>query len=506
MSIPRRSRALRSPIGTLALAALAPLLVSGHSKPPSVLLITIDTLRPDRLACYGHPTNKTPAIDRLAHEGMMFERAYCDMPWTTGSMASVMTGRYSDEHGLREPSHKLSPTVTTMAQILQARGVQTGAVIGSFPLDSLYGLDRGFETYDDEFSAPLIVVPNAPTTRMGAELPEDMEAQAAFINEKLKNDWYRPDEDVTDTAIRWLDTTHDERPFFLWVHYFGPHEKLQGDRNFVEQESQIIDAYDGDVEATDRAVGRLLDHLRNLDLLDHVLVILHADHGQNLGEHDYVGHTLRLDEVAVRIPLIVRYPAAVPAGLRRHDVARNVDILPTVLDAWQTPTGRRPGRSLLPSPTDPLGLRVPETAQIAYFETFITRYSFVPLNIPGTGPVLGAMERRGVRTPEWKQLTDEMVAGCSRGEAAYRDPFGAWALQNPVVLDEDACRRIRTTEAYREADPERGLEPSGPPPVDVAMRLQAVIEAHRALRPVEGNTFTLTPEQEHKLRSLGYLQ
>ena len=504
VEIPRRSRALRAAIA-LALVALSALLVSGGSR-QSVLLITIDTLRPDRLGCYGHPTNQTPAIDRLAREGMLFERAYCDMPWTTGSMASVMTGRYSDEHGLREPSQKLSPTVATMAQILQARGVQTGAIVGSFPLDSLYGLDRGFETYDDEFSAPMIAVPNATVTRMGGELPEDAEAQAAFVNEKLKNDWYRPDEDVTDTAIRWLDTTRDERPFFLWVHYFGPHEKLRGDRNFVDQEPEIIAAYDGDVEATDRAVGRLLDHLRDLDLLDHMLVILHADHGQNLGENDYVGHTLRLDEVAVRIPLIVHYPAAVPANVRRRDIARNVDILPTVLGTGKIAAGELPGRSLLPSLFDPRGLRTPKTAQTAYFETFISRYSFVPVNIPGTGTVLGAMERRGVRTPEWKLLTDELVAGCSRGQAPYRDPFGTWTLESPVVLDENACRQMRTTEVYHESNPQRGLELSDPPPVDVVKTLDSVIEAHRALRPPEGGAFTLTPEQERKLKSLGYLQ
>ncbi len=486
--------------------ALAPLLVSGRARPPSVLLITIDTLRPDRLACYGHPTNKTPAIDRLAHEGMMFERAYCDMPWTTGSMASVMTGRYSDEHGLREPSMKLSPTVTTVAQILRARGVQTGAIVGSFPLDSLYGLDRGFETYDDEFSAPMIVMPEATIARMGGDLPKDDEAKAAFLNQKLQNDWYRPDEDVTDTAIRWLDSTRDARPFFLWVHYFGPHEKLRGDRGFKDQEPEIVAAYDGDVAASDRAVGRLLDHLRDLHLLDDMLVILHADHGQNLGEHDYVGHTLRLDEVAVRIPLIVRYPAAIPANLRRRDIARNVDILPTILGAWKTDARGRPGRSLLPSPRDPLGLRVPATEQTAYFETFIPRYFFVPLTTPENGTVLGAMERRGVRTPAWKLLTDEMVAGCSRGEAAYRDPFGAWMLENPVVLDEEACRRIRTTEVYYESDPERGLEPSDAAPVEVVQRLESVIAAHRALRPVTGNAFTLTPEQQQKLKSLGYLQ
>lgn len=495
----------------LALAAvvLALSYLSGRSgSRPSILLITIDTLRPDRLGCYGHPTNRTPAIDQLAQEGMLFERAYCDVPWTTGSMASVMTGRYSNEHGLRLPIYKLDPKAVTMAELLHARGFQTGAIIGSFPLDSVYGLDQGFETYDDEFSMPMIAVPGVPVQRIESKLPEQRDEQAAFITEKFKNDAYRPDEDVTDAAIRWLDTVRDGRPFLLWVHYFGPHEKLRGDSSFVSQEPDIVAAYDPDVEAADRAVGRLLDRLRALRILDDTMVILHADHGQNLGEHDYVGHSLRLDEVSVRIPLIVRYPRLVPPGVRRRDIARNIDILPTVLDVSATQAEGTSGRSLVPSRADPSGLRVPADRQIAYFETYVPAITYVPMTTHELGTVLGPMRRLGVRTAGWKLLTDEMVGPCTRGEAPERDPFGTWILQNPVALDAERCEEIRTTELYRESDsPSRGLELSATHPPDVVAELRAVIRKHsdQETASVDGK-FTLSPEQERKLKSLGYLQ
>jgi len=494
---------------TLAIVGLALLLLSGRSATPSVLLITIDALRSDRLGCYGHPTNETPAIDRLAREGMIFEHAYCDIPWTTASMSSVMTGQYGSGHGLRLPMNKLSPSAVTMAELLHARGFQTGAIIGSFPLDSVYGLDQGFETYDDEFSMPMINDPDTTVAHVESQLPEDRDTQAAFIREKFTNDAYRPDEQVTDAAIRWLDHVHDGRRFLLWVHYFGPHEKLRGDVGFVDQEPDIVAAYDPDVEASDRAVGRLLDHFRERQLLEDTLVVLHADHGQNLGEHDYVGHSTRLDEVSVRIPLIVRYPRRVAGGGRRRDIAQNVDILPTVLDA--TRIAELPGlagRSLLPSYDDPLGLHVAADKQIAYFETYVSTLVYAPIAVPKIGALLGPVERHGVRTPEWKLITEDLVGPCSWGAAPSRDPFGAWTMQNPIALDAKRCAEIGQTELYHaSASSPDGLETSPTQPPEVVAALKAEIQKH-AVRAGEGaeGKVTLSPEQERKLRSLGYLR
>jgi len=472
--------------------------------PPSIVLITIDTLRPDRIGCYGHTRNRTPSIDGLCREGMVFEVAYCDMPWTSGSMSSVMTGYYSDRHGVQLPMHRLRPDAVTLAELLRARGYQTGAVVGSFPLDSVYGLDQGFETYDDEFNRPMFAETGRPVEHVASELPSEPLEMAAFVAKKLRNDAFRSDEDVTDAAIRWLDAVRDGRPFFLWVHYFGPHEKYRADRSFVAQEPEIIAAYDGDVEAADRAVGRFLDRLRALRLLDTTLVVLHADHGQSLGEHGYVGHGLSIRDEAVRIPLVLRYPPRIPAGLRRRDVARNVDLMPTILEVVGDRHGRDlVGRSLLPEKGDPEGVRVPGARQTAFFESDLPTLLLQPIVTRDLGVVLGPLSLAGVRTLQWRLLTSTVVGPCVVGEAPDRDGFGKWALRNPTELDEERCRAVRTLELYRETGGGHDVSAEHP---DVVTELEAMLRARFERAAAPGRDFTLSAEQAEKLKSLGYLQ
>lgn len=494
---------IRNTLVALLTVTLALPLVSGPAPLPSILLITIDTLRPDRLGCYGHPTNKTPAIDRVAREGIVFERAYCDTPWTTASMASVMTGLYPARHGLRLPVQKMSQDAVTMAELLHAKGFQTGAIIGSFPLDSVYGLDQGFENYNDEFSMPMINDPDATIEHVESQLPEDGTAQAAFVREKFMNDAYRPDEDVTTAAIDWIDTIRDGRPFLLWVHYFGPHEKLVGNRSFVEQEADIVKAYDPDVEANDRAVGRLLDHLREQGLLDGTMVIIHADHGQNLGENDYVGHSIRLDDASVQIPLIVRYPRRIPGEIRRRDIAHNIDILPTVLDAAQvTGVTGLDGRSLVPSG---YGNVASKDGQVAYFETYVPTIVFTPLTVP-EGVFLGPVEWHGVRTPEWKLVERNLVGPCTWGAWPARDGFGAWSLQNTTALPAERCAEFGNTELFHES-PMGHLELAPSQAPEVIAPLKARIKRYATSENTgPAGKFTLSPDQERKLKSLGYLQ
>jgi arylsulfatase A-like enzyme len=468
------------------------------------VLITIDTLRPDRLGCYGHRTNRTPSIDRIAREGTMFDEAYCDMPWTTGSMSSVMTGQYSSRHGVQLPMHKLKPEAVTLAELLQARGYQTGAIIGSFPLDSVYGLDQGFETYDDEFDRPMFAVAGQPLERIESQLPDDPREMAAFVAKKLRNDAFRSDESVTDAAVGWLDKVRDGRPFFLWVHYFGPHEKYH-DENLVDQEPGIIAAYDADVEAADRAVGRFVEHLRELRLLDGTLLILHADHGQSLGERGYVGHGLSIDDESVRIPLLLRYPRRVGAGIRRRDIGRNIDLLPTILEAVDRKQAEGfPGRSLLPTSSDPEGASVPPERQAAYFESYLTTILFRPIEEPEIGVILGPVSLTGIRTPKWRLTTSNVVGPCSRGDPS-RDAFGTWILRDPKEVDEARCRQIRKVQLFGGTDHGSSREMSAEHP-DVVAELEAILRLHVAQPSDAGGRFTLSPEQERKLRSLGYLR
>ena len=471
---------------------------------PSVVLITVDTLRPDRLGCYGHRTNRTPSIDRIAREGTVFDVAYCDMPWTTGSMSSVMTGQYSNRHGVQLPMHKLKPEAVTLAELIQGRGYQTGAIIGSFPLDSVYGLDQGFETYDDEFDRPMFTVAGQPVERVESMLPDDPKEMAAFVAKKLRNDAFRSDEGVTDAAVGWLDKVRDGRPFFLWVHYFGPHEKYH-DENLVDQEPGIIAAYDGDVEAADRAVGRFVEHLRELRLLDDTLLILHADHGQSLGEHGYVGHGLAIDDESVRIPLLLRYPRRIGTGIRRHDIARNIDLLPTVLEAvgHERMTGL-PGRSLLPVGADPEGASMPPEQQTAYFESYLTTILFRPIEEPDLGLVLGPASLTGVRTPRWRMTTWTVVGPCSHGDPS-RDAFGTWILRSPQEVDEARCRQIHKIQLFAGADDRSSREESAEHP-DVVAELEEILRLQAAQPSDASRGFTLSPEQERKLKSLGYLR
>jgi arylsulfatase A-like enzyme len=478
------------------------------------VLITIDTLRPDRLGAYGH-TNHTPALDRLASEGTFFRTAYCDMPWTTGSMSSVMTGQYSSSHGVNLPSMKLKPEAVTMAEILGSKGYRTGAIVGSFPLDSVYGLDQGFETYDDEFSMPMIAVTGEKTVHVPVQDPNE----EGFVLRKFKNDAYRPDEGVTDAAIHWM-RGHSTRgswverlknkisgdPYFLWIHYFGPHEKLKGDVGILQQEPDIVKAYDGDVEKSDKAVGRLFDEMRSLGMLDGALVIVHADHGQNLGEFGVIGHGLRVDEATVRIPMILRYPTRIAPGVVREDVAHNIDILPTVLDV--TGIGEVPGlagRSLLPTAEDPRGEKVPAEKQVAYFATNLTTILLQPLLVPGYWSVLGPVKRSGMRTLEWRFVDDQVVGECSHGGNATRGPFGEWKLPDGKPLEREKCESIRVGYLY----PVSVLGDKQPNVVKdfpvVEKELRTKLDVHASHRSPLASPLELSPEQEEKLKSLGYV-
>jgi arylsulfatase A-like enzyme len=511
------ARDYRGPSRPWALAALAVVAValgaalggSGKARippttKPSVLLITVDTQRPDRLGCYGHPVNSTPAVDRLAREGTLFDHAYCDIPWTTGSMASVMTGTYSNRHGLQLPMHRLKDESLTLAEVLSAAGYQTAAVIGSFPLDSVYGLDQGFDVYDDEFSLPILTIPGKKIRHVESDLSGNPWMQREVLAEKLTSDAYRPDEDVTSAALRWFTLVRDrDRPFFLWVHYFGPHERTDLSRGITEQEPDVVAAYDGEVEATDRAVKRLVDYLRRAGVLDSTLVVYHADHGQSLGENGVVGHGSVLYDAVTRIPLIFRYPSRFPAGVRRTDLARNVDIWPTVLDVLGV-TGHTTGTGRSLAPAAAAG----ETSgdePVAYLETYTTSISPRLLEIPGLGTVLGPIVRHGLRTHQWTLIVSRVVGRCAYGPRGGRNRDGSYYLEAPVDLDLSRCRSLKTVELYSAQRPEQRRFNVASEHPEVVAALRAALETMRTDHPANA-AFELSPEEEAKLRSLGYLR
>jgi len=433
----------RSSIVTFpAVLALATVLTSlatvmgGATKRANIVLITVDTLRPDHLSCYGYGAIATPAIDRLAGEGVLFENAFTDVTWTTPAMASVMTGLYAPHHGLRTSYEQLAPERRTIAEYLRGHGFETAAIIGSFPLDAIFGLNQGFRTYDDHFTAPLSIDPAQPPSpgsvieHVPSRFSEDPSAMGEFITRKVEHDAYRPDDQVTDAAVLWL-TGHRHEPFFLWVHYFGPHEKPQATDDYVEERQRQLAAYDPDTVIADREVGRFLDALDAAGLAQRTAVVLHADHGQSLMEHDYFGHGRDVYDATQRVPLIIRPPRALPQPLRVSHLVRNLDIMPTVLElAGVTPDADIDGVTLLGA-LDGTPLGAPEET---YVETYLSSNRLFAdiLDVPSDTRL--GFRRVGFRTTEWKLVINDPV------------PFGDMA--DPPPVDPETHRRYYTEELY----------------------------------------------------------
>jgi arylsulfatase A-like enzyme/Tfp pilus assembly protein PilF len=271
-----------------------------------VVIITLDTTRADHLGCYGHDGIETPNFDRLAAEGILYENALTPVPITLPSHTSIFTGTYPVFHGVRENGGFYVPNeLETMAEILNATGYATAAFVGSFPLDSQTGLDQGFELYDDNY-------PDGSSRRHPS--------MRGFYPE-------RPASEVADAAVAWLADQGD-RPFFLWTHYFDPHQPLTPPSPYRERYPAA--PYDAEIAFVDEAVGRTLDALKDQGFDRNTIVILVGDHGESLGEHGEMTHAVLLYSATMRVPLIIRDPSI--SGARRiTSRVSTVDIFPTVL-------------------------------------------------------------------------------------------------------------------------------------------------------------------------------
>lgn len=267
----------------------------------SLVLVTLDTLRADRLGSYGYALAETPVLDRLAAEGLRFDQAMAAAPLTLPSHATLLSGRLPQHHGLRlNGAGSLPPELPTLASVLGAAGYRTGAFVGAFVLDRRFGLARGFEVYDDE-------VPRDPTR------PEGHEAE-------------RPGHEVVDAAVAWLAQA-DPRPFLLWVHLFDAHAPYEPPEPFRSRHAG--QPYDGEVAELDYQVGRLLAALEQTGRGARTIVAVVADHGESLGDHGELTHGLLLYEPTVRVPLLVRGPG-LPAGRAVAAPVSTADLAPTL--------------------------------------------------------------------------------------------------------------------------------------------------------------------------------
>ncbi len=296
---------------------------------PDFLLVTIDTLRQDTVSAYGYPRESTPAFDALAEQGALFASHYTVMAHTGPVHATLFSGLYPREHGMRKNGTTLPEGLPWIVDELRRAGYRTGGFVGASVLAGRKGFARGFDVYDEDFR----------------------DGTRSEHNEKL---YTRPAEDVVDRAIAYLAQPSD-RPLFLWVHVYDPHAPREQHEGFeVELDDDVLafyreraqpgelvsleeilaeqHDYESEVRYTDHHVGRLLDAWDAAERGRAGLVIVTSDHGEGLGEHDYVGHGFWSYEEQLRVPLAVRMPERIRAGSLVDAPTSAVDLAATCLD------------------------------------------------------------------------------------------------------------------------------------------------------------------------------
>jgi arylsulfatase A-like enzyme/Tfp pilus assembly protein PilF len=327
-------------------------------RPLNLVVVTIDTLRPDHLHCYGYSKIETPNLDAIARAGVLFENAVTQAPLTPPSHASIFTGLNPPAHHVRDTGgFVLQPSTTTLATILQQRGWDTAAFISAAVLKKVFGFNQGFAVYDDQLPRP----------GKGHEFDEDAERRAG---------------ETVDHAVRWLEA-QSGKPYFLWVHIYDPHAPYQPPAPFREKYKDRL--YDGEIAYADHELGRLFEAVRKKSPGNTLIAVL-SDHGESLGEHGEYTHGVFLYDATLRIVFLLSGPG-VPAGARIQAQARAIDFLPTILALMG---GRPPaavqGVSLTPC------FAGKDSATLSYAETLYPKIN------------MGWAELRAIRTNRWKYI------------------------------------------------------------------------------------------------------
>ncbi len=329
-------------------------------RPLNLLLVTIDTLRADRLGCYGYSKIETPNLDALAARGVLFENAVAQTPLTPSSHASMFTGMYPHVHGVRNSGgFVLQSSSTTLAEILEQQGWDTAAFIGASVLKRLFGFHQGFAVYDDQ-------MPKPAGHQLAREYPE------------------RPAGEVVDRALAWLGR-QSGKPFFLWVHVFDPHLPYEPPGEFRLKYAGR--PYDGEVAYVDRELGRLFEAVGQKAPEDQTLIAVLSDHGESLGEHGEYTHGVFLYDATLRIAFLLAGPG-VPAGVRVSAQARTIDLLPTLLDLM----GGRPPADCQGVSLVPAFRGRPVDTEYSYAETLFPKMN------------MGWAELRAIRSNRWKYI------------------------------------------------------------------------------------------------------
>lgn len=410
--------------------------------PPNVLMITVDTLRPDALG-WVSGRNATREIDRLAREGFAFPAAVASVPLTLPSHASILTGLLPRRFGIRDNGQLFSSQTATLAELLRTRGYRTAAFVSGYPVASAFGLDKGFDLYDDRL-----------TKGAGMELE-------------------RPAGKTTAAALEWLRGAPS--PWFAWVHYYDPHYPYEPPPEY--RQDGWRGSYDGEVAYVDEEFGRLRAGLAPASSST-TLTVLAADHGESLGEHGEGTHGFFLYESTVCVPIIVHFPGRVRPG-KSLAPARLVDLTPTVLDLVSAPpVGGADGVSLVPT-LEGRAQAIPFT----YIETYQpwTSYGWSPL--------------KAVRHESWKLI----VAPTPELYDLEADPAEE---HNLVESRRDRARQLAELQRQAEAlAPAQAAEPAGDPEALAKLRALGYLGGGASLSepPAHG---LRDPKDSHELRNL----
>jgi len=453
---------------------------------PDILLVTFDTLRADRLGCYGHDRIETPVIDALAARGVRFTTAYSPIPVTLPAHTTILTGLYPHQHGVRNNGdYQVSDDLETLGEILQAAGYETAAFVSSYVLHGRYNLDQGFLHYDDSWHAPSQI--DADTAADAS--PE--EALRRWQESQTRSATERDAASVAASALRWLESRDGSKPFFCWAHFYDPHSdyspprdwadryggrydgpvdgnradylklaRTLGDDELLPHTERMIELYDAEIAYADERLGELLAAVPPT-----TLVVFVSDHGEGFTEHGRIfEHMNMIFEETVRIPMILAGPGVGDAGSRRSEMVSTLDIFPTILEYAGIQSERSlPGHSLLHRP-----LAGEERA--LYFETRC-----------GESGKKGGQSQRGIRTVDWSLILRFPAQGdpVARLHDLRNDPSEIVSLldQEPEVVAALAAR-------FRELD---ALAPEG--------------EATDSYRPIADDDEAI----EH-LRELGYIE
>ena len=432
-----------------------------------MILITIDTVRADHVGCYGSSEVQTPTLDALARDGIVFERAISQVPLTWPSHAVILTGTYPFQNGVQDfTGPPLDPQFRSVAQAFKQHGYVTGAVVSAFVLDRSFGLARGFDAYDDAFSAETF-----------------QHKDLGLVDRKAG--------DSVTHAIAQLKKSSG-RPFFFWLHLYDPHSPYDPPEPFRTQYKDS--PYDGEIAYVDHELARLILWLKENQIYNRTLIVLLSDHGESLGEHGEKEHGFFIYNSTVHIPLIVKPP--VGSSFRHTRVPRAVEaiaVAPTLL--------RLSGiRDSIEKQFQSAGLFDDSGFEPAYSETFY------PFSFFGWNPLHSLENNRhhyiDAPQPELYDLTSDPAEKNNLAsqqpatvssfkeklqERLKNNPFTRSANEASGGVDPDAASKLRSlgyfayrSAAYRAGQAIRGLASGLPDPKDRLWEFNATLEASEA--------------------------